>query len=62
MLFGKIQARNITETNKLIYAGAFAVSDMVGMIKPKTRKERAMMETKIGRTSETDAERPWVYK
>ena len=61
-VIGKIQARNITETNKLIYAGAFVVSDMVGMMKTKSRKERAMVEAKIGRASETDAKRPWFHK
>ena len=60
-VIGKIQARNITETNELIYAGAFVVSDMVGMMKPK-QKERAMVEAKIGRASETEAKRPWVHK
>ena len=34
-----IKARNITETNKLIYTGAFVGSDMVGMIRPKTEKK-----------------------
>ena len=38
-VIGKIQARNITETNKLIYAGVFVVSDIVGMMKPKTEKK-----------------------
>ena len=60
-VIGKIQARNITETNKLIYAGTFVVSDMVGMMKPKTEK-KAMVEIKIGRANETDAKRPWVHK
>ena len=38
-VIGKIQARNITETNKLIYAGAFVVSDMGGMMKPKQKRK-----------------------
>ena len=62
MLLGTMQARDITETNKLIYAGAFVVSDMVDMNQIKNRNDRAMVETKIGRASETDAKRPWVHK
>ena len=46
-LIGKIQARNITETNKLIYAGAYAVSDMVGMIKPKTEKKEPWWKRRL---------------
>ena len=58
----KIQARNITKTNKLIYPGAFVVSDMVGMMKPKTEKKEPWWKRMFGRASETDAKRPWVHK
>ena len=46
-VIGKIQARNITETNKLIYAGAFIVSDMMGMMKPKTEKKEPWWERRL---------------
>ena len=46
-VIGKIQTRNITETNKLIYAGAFVVSDMVDMMKPKTEKKEPWWKQKL---------------
>ena len=46
-VIGKIQARNITEMNKLIYAGAFVVSDMVHVMKPKTEKKETWWKQRL---------------
>ena len=54
----KCRTRDITETNKLIYAVAIIVTGIVGMIKLRNRKGEAMVETKTGKTQgETGAQR-----
>ena len=43
----KMQARENMETDKLIYAGALVVSDIVGMIKPKTKKKKPWWKQRL---------------
>ena len=58
---GKIQARNITNKQIDICWSICSIRHG-GYDESKNRKERAMVEGKIGRASETDAKRPWFHK
>lgn len=46
-IIGEIQARDITKSNKLIYARAFVVSNIVDMIKPKIEKKEPWWKRRL---------------
>ena len=53
-LMHNVVTRNITEVNRLLYAGAFVVAERLGMI-----KERKGNQRKVEKHQEV-AERSWV--